>query len=87
MNKYEEALNMLLMRTSEHLGFEMNYEKNLLQELVDKTTPKKVVNWLRDKSMACCPYCDSAGYSEEKHNHCYYCGQAIDWSGEDEKTR
>ena len=83
MNKYEEALNMLLMRTSEHLGFEMNYEKNLLQELVDKATQKKVVNWLRDKSMACCPYCGSAGHSEEEHKYCYYCGQAIDWSDEE----
>jgi len=33
--KYQQALNTLFMMSSEHLGFELNYEKNLLQELVD----------------------------------------------------
>ena len=84
MNKHQEALNTLFMMASEHVRFEMNYEKNLLQKLVDKAKPEKVVNWLRNKSMACCPYCGSPGYSEEKNKHCYYCGQAIDWNEDDE---
>ena len=29
------ALNTLFMMSSEHLGFELNYEKNLMQELID----------------------------------------------------
>lgn len=33
--KYQQALNTLFMMSSEHLGFELNYEKNLLQELID----------------------------------------------------
>ena len=33
--KYQMALNTLFMMSSEHLGFELNYEKNLMQELID----------------------------------------------------
>jgi hypothetical protein len=33
--QYKMALNTLFMMSSEHLGFELNYEKNLMQELID----------------------------------------------------
>ena len=98
MSKYQESLDNLHDYVTEKLREEdlsVNHfiiEFNSLQQLIDiypeylelkaKATPKKVVNWLRDKSMACCPYCSSAGYSEENPKYCYYCGQAIDWSEE-----
>ena len=33
--QYQMALNTLLMISSEHLGFRLHYEKNLMQELID----------------------------------------------------
>jgi len=83
--KYQMALNTLFMMASEHLGFELNYEKNLLQELVDKATPKKLHKENKQQEWSGgCPNCHSDGiWSEEmmlKHKYCKDCGQAIDWS-------
>ena len=79
--KYQMALNTLFMMASEHLGFELNYEKNLLQELVDKATPKKVEEPYKIKGeglpVSECPNCTSF---IRGGNYCVHCGQAIDWS-------
>ena len=85
MNKYQRAVNNivtyygLLNVTKEH------YQElaDTLQELVDKATPEKVIKWLSDGSMACCPWCHGAEYAEERHNYCHFCGKALDWSEHD----
>ena len=62
----------------------MKYEgieaQELLQALVDRATPKKVVDKTPFKSFAWCPSCN---YSISKRNYpkfCGNCGQALDWS-------
>ena len=75
MNKYQEALEWLMEGNDPY-----STEWDLLEELVEKATPKKVVKWLNDRSMACCPQCGAAEYAEKNPKHCHYCGQAIDWS-------
>ena len=82
MNKYQEALNNAKRAyvESEHYDEE---DFRLLQELVDKATPKKphflnyggyqIGNWK-------CPSCD---LSVTQDNFCAYCGQQLDWSDEE----
>ena len=70
VSKYQSALNTLFMMASEHLGFELHYERKALQELIDKDTPKKLEN---DK----CPECQSE--FEYMTSYCSLCGQSIDW--------
>lgn len=54
-----------------------------LDELVNKAKPEKVIKWLSDGSMACCPWCHGAEYAEERHNYCHFCGKALDWCEND----
>lgn len=79
-------------------------EYKLLQELVEKATPKKPIVgeiWEDDyktiydedgfviESVCVCPNCGKyAIYNSEydrKFKRCSHCGQAIDWSNEDER--
>ena len=84
MNKHQEAWKVIKHTTNYDVRVfdDSDEEIRLIQELVDKATPKKVVKWLNDRSMACCPICHSAEYAEEMPKHCRYCGQALDWSEE-----
>ena len=98
MNKYQEALDYLvgeLKGCDEAISdFEYRQELNskreaaekLLQELVDKATPKKPKNWKAEKRISGkvefnCPVCNRL-YTD-RINYCSSCGQALDWS-EDE---
>ena len=63
---------------------------SLLQELVDKATPKKptVLSYSEDFRLEKIISCNSCkkpvvnvwSYRTYKPNYCHYCGQAIDWS-------
>ena len=59
--------------------------KSVLQELVDKATPKKPVGFTADQaSRLVCPTCKQPTINvwsqlEFRPRHCYYCGQALDW--------
>lgn len=86
MNKYQEALNTLVRYAHEspNVGWVLIHEENILQELVDKATPRKNIGWD-------CPVCsesivdvvdDDFAYIW-KHRFCPHCEQKIDWS-EDE---
>lgn len=102
MSKHQEALNYMV-----HCGkctlriqckeCKRNYECSFylaskkLQELVDKATPKKVLNTelhhidailKRTKCPQCSNYTYGFRYSVIKF--CRHCGQALDWSNEDE---
>ena len=98
MNNYQEAWEKILDHDDKVWGqwtppvrrILLENEKNgnletevkLIQELVDRATPKKVIKWLSNGSMACCPWCHGAEYAEQRPNYCHYCGQALDWSSE-----
>lgn len=95
MNKYQETLNYLRMLERKEMLFFTNQvapQKNcdVLQELVDKATPKKVEK--QEDILDCdeyvytrgtCPNCKqwicneySDGYD---YDFCQYCGQALSW--------
>lgn len=80
-NKYQEALNKVrkIYVESEHYDEE---DITLLQELIDKETPKKHVKWECAKPETRCQKC-GAGI-ERKHDYCWGCGQKLDWSNKDE---
>ncbi|WP_050636165.1 hypothetical protein [Candidatus Stoquefichus sp. SB1] len=78
MNKYQKSLNTL---RKEYLNNDSK-ECDILQELVDKATPKKPT-----KIYKRCPNCDHKVswnyYADRKLNYCPECGQRLDWSDED----
>ena len=62
------------------MKYEGTVDQELLQGLVDRATPKKVIDKTPFKSFAWCPNCN---YSITKRNYpkfCGNCGQALDWS-------
>lgn len=95
MNKYQEALNNLVgYRTGFRGGKTIIQEYiNILQELVDKATPKKLKS-KTDKDgrlLLVCPNCGDVYmkfWSDVEtiscRKHCDECGQALDWSDENE---
>ena len=84
INEYQWALNMLW----EGIGkreFYKSYRK-LMQELVDKATPKKVKEIDRSVGYFACPNCKQsiAWYCvNAQSKYCVKCGQALDWSEEE----
>lgn len=79
MNKYIEALDY----AKKHLDSKQDLERiGVLQELVDKATPKKAKPLYLPLVFTpyCCPCCGALVRSEiGKFNYCHNCGQAIDW--------
>ena len=92
MNKYQSALTNLhnrAMRGGDRDGKIIKQTK-LLQELVDKATPKKVIIEKEEhdgthydepytETHLICPTCKS---DECYNKYCPICGQALDWSEE-----
>lgn len=88
MNKYQLALNKLKMPSS----IDMNeYEAiDLLQELVDKATSKKVLfrqfhsaDFMSDcYHSGTCPVCKAENDNYYGDKYCRSCGQALDWRKE-----
>jgi predicted RNA-binding Zn-ribbon protein involved in translation (DUF1610 family) len=93
MNKSQETLNQVrkVYVESEHYDEE---DVNLLQELVDKATPKKLKS-KTDKDgrlLWVCPTCGDVYmkfWSDVEtiscRKHCDECGQALDWSDINDK--
>lgn len=90
-NKYQEALDKIMQINSDDFvdiggyyaqpkWFKDNI--NILQELVDKETPMKVVKWKLAQPETRCAKC-GAGL-ERKHDYCWGCGRKLDWSDKDE---
>lgn len=84
MNKYQEALHQLREIEQTENTWDENCE--VLQELVERATPKKPVITIHN---GFCPNCHQAfGLERTKEamikprwfSFCPYCGQAIDWS-------
>ena len=79
MYKHQEALNNVkrVYVESEHYDEE---DIRLLQELVDKATPKKVDKYSRHKDLEptyFCPICENI--VEKEHKYCTECGQRLEW--------
>ena len=87
MNKYKEAFDEL----KEVLYLPDKYlEKrlNILQELVEKATPKRPKTYCDDYSYFDCPSCGmTIGFMNEReeHHYCLNCGQALSWSESEEE--
>lgn len=93
MNKYQEALNYLrMLERQDRLFFTNQFAPqvncDVLQELVDKVTLKKVQR--EEHIYDCeeyvytrgvCPICGQwICYDEvDKYDYCQYCGQHLDW--------
>lgn len=88
MNKYEKAFNHL----REHASFDTVDEMIDIKELVEKAIPAKPIHEeVQSKfnedfyhEFWFCPNCKKI--IMRKDEHCFNCGQAIDWRYEDGKT-
>ena len=79
MNKYREALDKLY--EGYQYGMAGRHYTDILQELVDKATPKKPVRF-KDKcyiSLPKCPICKTIPHTGNQ-KYCDECGQKLDWS-------
>lgn len=55
---------------------------------LEKQIPKKVILGYDEQDSICCPNCKGElismdWYDHRKCNYCEFCGQALDWSGEE----
>ena len=83
MNKYQEVLNRIAKYCRVNNGSMLEGDLNILQELVDKATPKKPIISSYDE-FGCvdfyehhyCPNCKN----KVDEAYCPACGQKIDWS-------
>lgn len=93
MNKYQEALNIIVEQLklfhSTKRGGGKTYLQgkiNIIQELVDKEIPKKakIINHskLGHSYATHCPNCNERIVWEDKR--CWDCGQVLDWSNNNE---
>lgn len=84
MNKYQEALDCVTGITRKMLDnptveFSKKYLESikLLEELVDKATPKKIIRLPKLKEYGYrCPTCNA----NVDYHFCINCGQALDWT-------
>lgn len=94
MNKYQEVINEIIETSGEFLTRQEKKSIEILQELVGKAIPKKVVKLKKSQYGYThqCPSCERLvgtivynvnvrTISEIEHdNYCCSCGQALDWS-------
>ena len=98
MNKheeYQEALDFYWKVYEEHhLGMLARHYIDMLKELVDKETPKKVchtiaphptIEYDQEFDYFYCPNCGEWVNEKCMDNYCSICGQKLDWSDEDDK--
>ena len=97
MNKYKKALNDFEEELKQMYGCDeanMDLDISSIKELVERATPKKVMfNSENDIQWNVCPVCvnDIEQFIyDQKHEldlelkHCPNCGQALDWSNNNE---
>ena len=92
MNKYQEAWDFIKINFYDEEWLESDaysdYKKEsfrLMQELVEKATPKKPIFY--DAFSAKCPACGhlyEEGIDDYGADYCIMCGQRLDWGEEDE---
>ena len=98
MIKYKEALNYIAINSlsllinqgnKDNELIDWHYESvNLLQELIDKETPMKVINEMYEYPVTNrtkmvkgfeCPNCHQRLHTRYKRPYCAECGQKLDW--------
>lgn len=92
MDKYQKALENL-RQFNKHsfpvasLHFWFQSQLVCLQELIDKETPMKPIDYDIDEETPCydwvCPNCERFHMTTDAPKYCSYCGQKIDWSEHD----
>ena len=82
---YKEALNKLDENFIGNLELKAVLSKALEKQIPKKPKPKIDLLWDRVVSWSC-PTCSNGclGNNEFKFNCCEDCGQALDWSGDDD---
>ena len=103
MSKYQEALSSILFTMHyrvkpKKLGYCEDENFKILQELVDKTVPKKIMNVTSHDDHEFGDYVYSTGYCsicnkifyfdalEDVINYCPNCGQKLSWDGKHERV-
>lgn len=87
MNKYQEALDRFeeAFRNITLDDDLTNERRDLIQELVDKETPKKPINQFEtDFGLGNVGDCVCGAEVNYQQMYCSECGQKIDWSSENE---
>lgn len=93
MNKYQEALESIKEETTEIDEYDTSpkssfcycaEEVEVLQELVERATPKKLLYNGEYVSFCNCPNCKKV--VPIHGNYCPRCGQALDWRIENGKA-
>ena len=84
MNKYQESLDRIdQYRVNKNLKIDIK-DILTLQELVDKQTPKKVINkhkeYVFPKKYRLSGLCSNCKNHVNESKYCHNCGQALDWS-------
>jgi len=84
---YQNELNWLRMIVTEVDSVVSDRALDILQELIDKNTPKKVIGLSINYEglLGNCPYCNELVFEHQLNSRkitkvCQDCGQAIDWS-------
>ena len=77
MNKYEKAIHILINR-EDYWEEQIETALDILQELVERATPKKAIRE-KNTSFINCPEGEDYTYYENQP-YCVGCGQALDWS-------
>lgn len=95
MNKYQKSLHniMLLMPGIDHTG-KYNEDFRNLKEIVNRSNPKKI-SWYKDMEdnllmtiyieCPCCEYSFEEDEIKREIGYCPECGQALEWSAENEQ--
>ena len=81
MNKYQKAYKKILKGYSQSKDtHNLSDDLDTLQELVERATPKKVIDWDRVKGdFPTCPNCQQVIVNDcYNPKYCEDCGQALD---------
>lgn len=95
MNKYEKALDRIAFnyglsaldkQTNEIMDEKFNEDIGVLMELVERATPKKPKKYITPYNYIEfeCPNCHTVTHTNFIRPYCGECGQALDWSEDDE---
>lgn len=76
MNKYKLALELIKESFAQGEFQYNNKETHIIEELVEKETPKKVDD--TTYGMFKCPICKNP-FLDRRENYCCDCGQKLDW--------
>lgn len=83
MNKYQEAINEIIETSGEFLTEQEKKSIEILQELVDRATPIKILKSVDENGEPCLPrnhgVCPICGFIvEHSDKYCHECGQRLE---------